>query len=100
MSSLRTRFGKRLRSLRRERDLSQERFAELLGISVDFLSLIERGRNSPSFDTLELIGERLHLPVKELFDFPAPFSKKTAHLPSPSSGAHSPRRRSSRTNQA
>jgi transcriptional regulator with XRE-family HTH domain len=26
---------------------------------VDFLSLIERGINSPSFDTLEQIAERL-----------------------------------------
>jgi transcriptional regulator with XRE-family HTH domain len=100
MSSLRRNFGKRLRSLRRGRDLSQELFAELLGISVDFLSLIERGRNSPSFDTLELIADRLHLPVKELFDFPAAVSRKTAPLPSSSSGAHSPRRHSSRTNRA
>lgn len=92
MSSLRISFGKRLRSLRRDRDLSQERFAELLGISVDFLSLIERGRNSPSFDTLELIADRLGLPAKELFEFPAPGSKKTAHSLSPSSGAHHRRR--------
>jgi transcriptional regulator with XRE-family HTH domain len=69
MSSLRVSFGKRLRSLRRERELSQEDFAELLGISVDFLSLVERGINSPSFDTLELIAKRLKLSVKELFDF-------------------------------
>jgi transcriptional regulator with XRE-family HTH domain len=69
MSSLRKRFGSRLRSIRRARDLPQERFAELLGISVDFLSLIERGINAPSFETLEQISDRLRLPVKDLFDF-------------------------------
>jgi len=37
---------------------------------VDFLSLIERGLNSPSFGTLEQIAKRLRVPVKELFDFP------------------------------
>jgi transcriptional regulator with XRE-family HTH domain len=70
MPSLRKSFGTRLRSIRRARDLSQERFAEILGISVDFLSLVERGINSPSFDTLEQIAARLRIPVKDLFDFP------------------------------
>jgi len=70
MPSLRKAFGARLRSIRKAHDLSQEHFAENLGISVDFLSLIERGINSPSFDTLEQIALRLRVPVKDLFDFP------------------------------
>jgi transcriptional regulator with XRE-family HTH domain len=49
--------------------LTQERFAETLGMSVDFLSLIERGRNSPSFDTIERISKRLKMPVAQLFTF-------------------------------
>jgi transcriptional regulator with XRE-family HTH domain len=55
--------------MRQERKLSQEQFAELVGISVDFLSLIERGRNAPSFETLDLIAERLGVAVRALFDF-------------------------------
>lgn len=50
--------------------MAQERFAELLAISVDFLSLIERGINAPSFGTLERMAKQLRLPVKALFDFP------------------------------
>lgn len=69
MPSLRKSFGKRLRSIRKVRDLSQESFAEILGISVDFLSLIERGVNSPSFDTLEKMAKSLRVQVKDLFDF-------------------------------
>jgi transcriptional regulator with XRE-family HTH domain len=69
MPSLRKSFGARLRSIRKVRDLSQERFAEMLGISVDFLSLIERGINSPSFDTLERMAKSLRVHVKDLFDF-------------------------------
>lgn len=49
--------------------MSQERFAETLDISVDFLSLIERGRNAPSFETLDKIAKRLRMPVSDLFDF-------------------------------
>jgi transcriptional regulator with XRE-family HTH domain len=49
--------------------MTQERFAEVLEISVDFLSLIERGVNAPSFETLETISKRLRVPVAHLFNF-------------------------------
>jgi transcriptional regulator with XRE-family HTH domain len=49
--------------------MTQERFAETLDISVDFLSLIERGRNAPSFETLDRIAKRLRISVAELFTF-------------------------------
>ncbi len=48
---------------------SQEDFAEIVGMSVDFLSLIERGRNSPSFPKLERMARGLNRPVAYLFDF-------------------------------
>ena len=38
MSELRVQFGRRLRQLRRQKDLTQEQFAEAAGISVDMLS--------------------------------------------------------------
>ena len=69
MASLRKDFGARLRSIRSERKLTQEQFAERVGISVDFLSLIERGINAPSFETIEQMAKRLRVPVKALFDF-------------------------------
>ena len=49
--------------------MSQERFAETLDISMDFLSLIERGRNAPSFEALEKIAKRLRMSVSGLFTF-------------------------------
>jgi transcriptional regulator with XRE-family HTH domain len=85
MSRLREQFGSRLLSIRRRRGLTQEQFAELIGISVDFLSLIERGINAPSFETLEHTAEQLGMSVSQLFTFGedrrkrrAPSSKKTA----------------------
>jgi transcriptional regulator with XRE-family HTH domain len=69
LATLRKKFGARLRAIRAQRRMSQERFAETLDISVDFLSLIERGINAPSFDTLEKIAARLKLPVRDLFSF-------------------------------
>ncbi len=49
--------------------MTQEQFAEALEISVDFLSLIERGINAPSFETLERIAKRLRLSLADLFTF-------------------------------
>ena len=69
MPSLRRQFGTRLRSIRLERKLTQEEFAELVGISVDFLSLIERGINAPSFEVLAKMARGLKMPVMALFDF-------------------------------
>jgi transcriptional regulator with XRE-family HTH domain len=69
MPSLRREFGNRLKAIRLDRELTQEQFAELVGISVDFLSLIERGINAPSFEVLERMADRLDLRVRELFDF-------------------------------
>jgi transcriptional regulator with XRE-family HTH domain len=70
MASLRKDFGNRLLAIRRERKLTQEQFAEHVGISVDFLSLIERGINAPSFETIEQMAKSLRVPVKALFEFP------------------------------
>ncbi|MCU1305268.1 MAG: dam [Candidatus Sulfotelmatobacter sp.] len=69
MSALREKFGNRLKMIRLARKMSQEQFAELLQISVDFLSLIERGINAPSFENLEVFSAQLGIPVNELFVF-------------------------------
>jgi transcriptional regulator with XRE-family HTH domain len=69
MLTLREKFGQRLKAIRLQRKLTQEEFSELVGISVDMLSVIERGRNSPSFDKLEQIAIRLDVSVEHLFTF-------------------------------
>ncbi|MGO8788430.1 MAG: helix-turn-helix domain-containing protein [Terriglobia bacterium] len=69
MPTLRQKFGQRILGIRRQKGMTQERFAEVLDISVDFLSLIERGINAPSFETLEKMGKRLRMEPRDLFDF-------------------------------
>ncbi len=49
--------------------MTQEQFAEAASVSVDFLSLVERGINSPSFKTLERFARALKVRVAELFNF-------------------------------
>lgn len=69
MKKLRVQFGRKLRALRKQRGITQEQLAEAASISVDFLSLVERGINAPSFETLEKLACALDMPVKQLFNF-------------------------------
>ena len=67
MGGLRYQFGIRLRFLRRQRNLTQEQLAELSNLSVDFISLVERGINAPSFENIERLAEIFGIPVYKLF---------------------------------
>lgn len=69
MKKLKVQFGKKLRYLRKQRGITQEQLAETASISVDFLSLVERGINAPSFETIEKLACALNVPVKQLFNF-------------------------------
>ena len=69
MGELKERFGRRIRSLRLGKQMTQEQLAEAADMSVDFLSLIERGRNAPSFAKIERLAEALDVSLSELFEF-------------------------------
>ena len=69
MADLRSKFGNRLRQLRRQADLTQEKLAAKADISVDFLSLVERGINAPSFENIDKLANALGVPILELFNF-------------------------------
>lgn len=45
-------LGKRVRTLRRTKNMTQEQLAEMLGISASFMGHIERGSRIASLDTL------------------------------------------------
>ncbi len=66
---LQRKLGKRIADLRRARKLTQEQLAEAVGCSVEFISLVERGVNSPSVAGLETFSRVLKVEVKELFTF-------------------------------
>ena len=53
----------------------------MIGMSVDFLSLIERGRNAPSFEKLERMAAALKVPVTYLFTFDSQSSRKRNKAP-------------------
>ena len=61
-----SRFGVRLRQLRRERNLTQLRMAEDFGIDRTFISDVERGRKSISLPMLEVVALGLKMSLSEL----------------------------------
>jgi transcriptional regulator with XRE-family HTH domain len=60
-------LARRVRSLRESLSLKQDELARRCAISVSFVSLLERGERSPSYETLVQVARALEVPVQELF---------------------------------
>ncbi len=61
-----SRFGVRLRQLRREHNLTQLRMAIDFGIDRTFISDVERGRKSISLPMLEILALGLKMSLSDL----------------------------------
>jgi len=64
--------GSRLRELRQERGMSMRALGRASGLSTNALSMIERGRTSPSVSTLYKISEALGVPITAFFRLEPP----------------------------
>ena len=60
-------FGQRVRSLRQERGLSQEGFADLCSLDRTYISGIERGKRNVSLQNIQEIALALNVSLSELF---------------------------------
>lgn len=69
MSLLKQQFGRRLKSLRKARNVTQEQLSERTGLTIESISNIERGIFAPKFENLEKIAAALDVEVKQLFEF-------------------------------
>ncbi|MDP1590823.1 MAG: helix-turn-helix transcriptional regulator [Prosthecobacter sp.] len=62
-------LGQRIAALRKKQGLTQEALAEVIGCSVEFISLVERGVNAPSVAGLQGFADALKVEVRDLFTF-------------------------------
>ena len=69
MKTLKQKFGNNLRILREYEGLTQQQLASKAGISVGFLSSVERGKSAPSFENIEKLADALKVSVKTFFYF-------------------------------
>lgn len=61
-------IGSKMKEMRREKKLTQQEFSRLCGISVNYYSSIETGKNSPSLETLTTIAKCLDISLVNLLD--------------------------------
>lgn len=59
-------FGKRVRSLRRILEMTQERLAKETGLSVSYIGLLERGKRKPSAETVYQLCVAMGAPADHL----------------------------------
>lgn len=62
-------IGLKIKLERVKRNLTQEQVAEMANISRPTVGSIERGEQSPSFDTMEAIANAFDMTVQELCNF-------------------------------
>lgn len=68
MDDRRVLLGARIRELRTERRLSQERLAEAMDANATYVSSVERGRENPTLDFLIKVADALEVDLVDLFN--------------------------------
>lgn len=69
MSDISKQLGQRIRLLRENLGISQEKLAEKANLNTSFVGQIERGGKKPTLETLEKIVNALDISFEELFAF-------------------------------
>jgi transcriptional regulator with XRE-family HTH domain len=62
-------FGKKLQKLRTDRNLSQEKLAEIGGFDRTYISLLERGVRNPSLVNIFRLAKALNITPDKLLKF-------------------------------
>ena len=73
-------FGKVIRELRKNLNLTQERLAEMCDRHPVFISELERGHRSPSLDTILRLSRALKVSPAELMELAFPSDPKQSEL--------------------
>ncbi len=60
-------FGKKVALLRKQKGISQEKFALMIGIDRTYYSSIENGKHSISLEKIYTIAQGLNITLEELF---------------------------------
>lgn len=56
-----------IKTVRKQKNITQEQLSEMVGVTVGHISLIERGLAYPSSDKVDLIANALGVPTYKLF---------------------------------
>lgn len=67
LRKLRNKIGRKIKALRTENRISQEKLAEFVDISREHISCLERGKHSANIGTLYKIAEYFNVDIKDFF---------------------------------
>ncbi|HEY6728672.1 MAG TPA: helix-turn-helix transcriptional regulator [Polyangiaceae bacterium] len=70
-------IGRRIAQLRKEAGWSQKEFAAVLNSTVQWVSLVENGRQNLTIHTLVRLAHKLGVEPRDLWDAAAPEPKKS-----------------------
>ena len=62
-------LGSVIKKIRKQKELTQNEFASLCGITQTYLSQIENNLKEPILSTLKSISEKLNMPLPIMFFF-------------------------------
>ena len=65
---LRNTIGRKIKTLRKEKGLSQDKLSEYANVSREHISCLERGKNSVNVETLYRIAQYFEINIKDFFD--------------------------------
>ena len=67
MEDIKVIFGLNVRKFRLQKNLSQEKLAELSGLHRTYISAVERAERSISLDNIKKIADSLEIEIYQLF---------------------------------
>ena len=83
-------LGERIRALRKEKNIKQEKLAELVDKATEHISFIERGERAPSLELLLDLARVLNVSLPYLLDVTATEQYSTEPIPAPVPSASLP----------
>jgi len=67
--SILKKFGKRVRELRTERNLTQQQLADISGLHKNYIGMVERGERNPSLLNIDILAKSFEISISKLVDF-------------------------------
>ena len=82
MSDIQILVGRRIRKIRKSKQLTMEQLAELSGLHHTYIGQLERGEKNATLTTLEKIAGSIEIPLSALLEQTVPISGDLQNIPS------------------
>ena len=69
MKNILKKFGKHLKSLRKDKNLTQKELSLKCNLHINYIGMIERGERNPSLKNLYVIANAFDISLSELMNF-------------------------------